>query len=61
MVLTANQTRAFFENGAQMAIPDATIVQLQAEGISTVDDLLDFDKETLKQVAYNLRRPGGVE
>jgi hypothetical protein len=59
MVMTVNQMRAFFENADQMAMPDATIIQLQAEGISTVDDLMDFDKETLQQVANNLRRPGG--
>jgi hypothetical protein len=44
MVLTVNQTRAFFENADQMAMPDTMIIQLQAEGISTVDDLMDFDK-----------------
>jgi hypothetical protein len=59
MVMTANQTKAFFEANTQVAMPNATIIQLQAEGISTVDDLLDFDKETLQQVANNLRRPGG--
>ena len=42
-----------------MAIPAATRIQLQEEGIDTVNDLVDFDKDTLKQVADNLRRPGG--
>jgi hypothetical protein len=59
MVLTAAQTTAFFENDDQMAIPHGTVVQLAQEGIDTVDDLLDFDKDSLKQVADNLRRPGG--
>ncbi len=58
MVLTAAQTAAFFEQPTQMAIPHATVVQLANEGISTVDDLIDFDKDTLDQVAENLRRPG---
>ena len=34
-----------------------TVVQLQNEGISTVDEPNDFDKDTLKQVADNLRNP----
>jgi hypothetical protein len=59
MVLTGAQTTAFFENAAQMAIPRATVEQLEQEGIETVDDLTDFDKESLLQVADNLRRPGG--
>jgi hypothetical protein len=59
MVLTAAQTTAFFESADQMSIPNATVIQLQNEGIETVDDLIDFDKDTLQQVADNLRRPGG--
>ena len=59
MVLTASQTTAFFENANQMAIPHATVIQLQNEGILTVADLVDFDKDTLSQIAENLRRPGG--
>ena len=42
-----------------MGIPNATMVQLQQEGISTVNDLEDFDKETIEQIAANLRRPAG--
>ena len=59
MVLTAAQTAAFFEDAAQMGIPHVTVLQLQLEGISTVDDLADFDKDSLQQLADNLRRPGG--
>lgn len=59
MVLTAAQSMAFFENEGQMGIPHATVIQLQQEGITTVDDLADFDKTSLQQVADNLRRPGG--
>jgi hypothetical protein len=60
MVLTAAQTTAFFENGHQMGIPHATVVQLATEGIISVIDLADFDKESLQQLADNLRRPGRV-
>ena len=59
MVLTAAQTTSFFENADQMRIQHATVVQLALEGIQTVDDLADFDKEALQQLADNLRRPGG--
>jgi hypothetical protein len=59
MPLTAAQRTAFFENADQMGIPQATIVQLQAEGIAGVEDLTDFDKETIEQIASNLRRPAG--
>jgi hypothetical protein len=59
MVLTAAQTTAFFEQATQMAIPNATVIALQNEGINNIGDLIDFDKATLTQVADNLRRPGG--
>jgi hypothetical protein len=59
MVLTQAQTTAFFESPDQLGIPHATIVQLQQEGIASVADLADFDKDSLQQLADNLRRPGG--
>ena len=59
MVLTANQVRAFFHADNQMAIPVATIVQLVQEGIEHPDDLQDFDKDYLKDVANNLSNHGG--
>ena len=59
MVLTAAQTTAFFEGNDQTGIPHATVLQFQPEGISGVDDLADFDKDSLKQLADNLHRPGG--
>lgn len=42
-----------------MGIPNATVIQMQLEGIASVDDLADFDKDSLHQLADNLRRPGG--
>ena len=59
MVLTAAQTTAFFEHVDQMGIPHVTVVQLQAKGITSVSDLADFNKDSLQQLADNLRRPGG--
>ena len=59
MVLTAAQTTTFFEHADQMGIPHATVLQLQSEGITLVSDLADFNKDSLQQLADNLRRPGG--
>ena len=42
-----------------MAIPLATIPALQAEGITTVADLIDFDEDAISRIASNLRNPGG--
>ena len=60
MVLTGAQITAFFEEITQMAIPHETRIQLQEKGIDDVDELVDFDRDTLKQVADNLRRPRGL-
>ena len=59
MVLTNAQTVAFFENATQMAIPHATVVNLQQEGIDTASDLIEFDKVSISQIADNLRCLGG--
>ena len=59
MVLIAAQTTAFFEHEDQMGIPHVIVVQLQAKGITSVSDLADFNKDSLQQLADNLRRPGG--
>ena len=59
MVLTAAQTTAFFGYPDQMGIPHATMVQMQQEGIQSVADLADFEKQSLQQLADNLRKPGG--
>jgi hypothetical protein len=59
MVFTIAQTTAFFEGPDQMGIPADTRIQLTNEGIDSVSDLSDFYKDTLTQVADNLRRPGG--
>ena len=48
MVLTAAQTKAFFESPDQMWIPHATMVQMQLEGIQSIADLADFEKEFLQ-------------
>ena len=59
MGLTAAQTTAFFENPDQMGIPHATMEQMQQEGIQSVADLVDFEKQFLQQRADNLKKHGG--
>jgi uncharacterized protein (DUF433 family) len=59
MPLTAAQTMVFFEQDVQLGIPNETVVQLQQEGITAVDNLADFDKDTREQMAANLRHPAG--
>eukprot|EP00957_Ditylum_brightwellii_P135263 10314144-Ditylum_brightwellii.AAC.1 len=57
MVLTNAQTTAFFKDDDQMAIPHNTVVHLVNEGISTVNDLEEFQKMDIEQIAGDLRRP----
>ena len=59
MVLTTLQITNFFQQNTKMTIPAETVAQLANEGIQTVDDLHDFDKDCIKQVANNLRCPPG--
>ena len=59
MVFTASQRTAFFEHNDQMGIPHAMVMQLQAKGITSPNDLMDFDKDTIKQIAENLQCPAG--
>ena len=59
MVLTAGQISTFFTDSNHMHIPVATVAQLAHEGIDMPSDLEDFEKDSLKQVADNLRNPGG--
>ena len=59
MVLTAAQMSTFFEHADQMGFPHTTVMQLHAKGIEAVADLVDFDKDSLQQLADNLRHPGG--
>ena len=58
-MVTNTLTAVFFEDAAQMAIPKSTVFQLSNERIDRVDDLHDFDKDDLDQIANNLRRPSG--
>ena len=56
MPLTNAQTTSFFENASQMAIPRATVQQMGSEGITSVDDLSEFSKENIDNLASSLRK-----
>eukprot|EP00957_Ditylum_brightwellii_P186860 14229334-Ditylum_brightwellii.AAC.1 len=58
--LSKVQTKKFFDNTLSMDLQRVTITQLVKEGINKVEDLDDFDKEMLKQVANSLRKWGGM-
>ena len=57
MRLTTAHTTAFYEQPTQMGIPHATLIQLQEEGIDSVNNLGGFDKDTFDQIVANLCRP----
>eukprot|EP00957_Ditylum_brightwellii_P201630 15326474-Ditylum_brightwellii.AAC.1 len=57
MVQTNAQTTALFEDNDQLAIPHNTVVHLVNEGILAIDNLEEFQKMDIKQIAANLRRP----
>jgi hypothetical protein len=59
MVVTVAQNNAFFTDGDQMSLNQLTFNRLVHEGIQVINDLVDFDEDSLKQVAENLRRPAG--
>ena len=59
MAIPGAQTTLLYEANDQMAIPRPTLAQLRNEGITTIDDLGEFDKDTLQQISDNLQRPGG--
>jgi hypothetical protein len=42
-----------------MGIPNETVGQLQQEGRTAVDDLVESNKDTMEQIAANPRRPAG--
>ena len=57
--LNKEKTTFFFTSAEQMDVTKETIIQLTHEGIKKVEDLAEFSKENWKQVAENLKRPGG--
>lgn len=60
MPLSDAEIKAFFEDEGQMGLSAATAAKLITEGIEHPSDLAEFDKDTLKQVAENLRKHGDM-
>ena len=59
--LTQQELQAFFTEARQMAIPLATVNGgLMQEGITTVEDLEEFNDDDLKAVRDNLKKPSGT-
>ena len=59
-VFTQAQNTTFFTDPEQMGIPQATYQHMHTEGILDIEHLAEFDKDSIKQLAENLRRPGGT-
>ena len=59
MFFIAAQTTSFFWDADQMEISARTGTGISAEWLTDLDDLVEFDKASLKQISENLRRTGG--
>eukprot|EP00957_Ditylum_brightwellii_P133195 10155562-Ditylum_brightwellii.AAC.1 len=57
--MTKDQTNTFFTSSKQMEVSKESLAQLGQEGIKRVEDLVEFSKDNWKQIAENLKRPGG--
>ena len=61
MVLTAGQTTAFFEDDDKIGLNNRTMVDsLDAEGISTVDDMAEWKDEDWDSWVVNCKKPDRV-
>ena len=60
MVVTATQTTAFFADPGHMALPANTCLSIAQEGLEDLDDLVELDEKSLKQITKNICRPGGL-
>ena len=59
MVLTADQTTAFFTEAKHMALSTETQVATAEEVLEDLACLVEFDYGSLKHITDSLRRPGG--
>ena len=59
--MSPEEINAVFTERQQMAIPQATVTRgLMTEGISTVEDLGEFEDKDFKTILDNLHKPGGT-
>ena len=47
------------DNDDHIGIPQETVLQTQNKGITTITDLVEFDKDTTNQISDNLYHPSG--
>ena len=59
MPFTNAQTQAFFQDNDQMAIDEDTMEAINEQGLDSVSDLADFDKDDIERISSGLRRPPG--
>ena len=59
-MVTQAQLTAFFTNADQLGISAGTYGHLQAEGLTTFEDLKEFTTEAVKRLGESCRRPGGM-
>ena len=57
--LTTEEVKAFLCDYDQMALEEETRLRLQDKGINVPEDLVEFDEDSVRRIADNLRRPGG--
>ena len=58
MVLTVNQITSFFEDAGQMGLVTRTRANsLNTEGITSIDDLAEWDDDDWDQGESNCKRP----
>ena len=57
MVLSTAETTAFCQGSTDIAIPNETRGEMQQEGVTAVEDLVDITDDDLKLIADNLRKP----
>ena len=60
MVFTNAQRTAFFEDADQCGLSNWTRLKLVAEGITTVEDMTEFEDEDWDNFAYTCKRPPQV-
>ena len=57
MSFTVAQTTAFFESAGQIGLSNRTRVQLQTEGVTTVEDLGEFTDDDWDTIPSNMKKP----
>ena len=57
MLITGYHTTDFFDMDSQTVIPQKTVVQLQEEDFTIVDEIIDFEKDITEHISTNFQHP----